>query len=590
MEDMKLKNGTLSAASYVLGAVLLLLAVHANAADSAPDIGFFDTILQRFSQAAKGWRTIILEAANRLFWTLAVISMVWTFGLMALRKADIGEFFAEMLRFIMFVGFYWWLLQNGPNFADSLVKSLSKLGSQAGGLPVYNDKFGLSPSEIVQLGFDIFAKIVDNMSMWPSKIAFSIAGVVMGLGILMVLVVIAINMLLLTVSAWVLAYAGIFFLGFGGARWTSDMAINYFKTVLGMAVQILAMLLLLSVGKTFLDQYYAAMSADINGTNLKAMAALLVCCVVLMELVAKIPPVLAGIITGSSIGGGGIGNTMGIATLAGAAAMAASAGASVLSGGASAVASGVGGAQSLYSAFKGAQANVASGTDIASRISGMSGMSGMFGGSGGGSNSNSSGASPLSSVMGFASSPAGGMDGGATSSAMSAMSSGAGPGSDAGAGAEGSSGSEGGAEGGASAGSSGAMAQSGGAGGGNEGAVPSAAGGGAGQSVADSAGGSRGGEQSNGKAGAGSGGAPGSASKLGNAGRVALDMGANLVSGMGRMAQSRIDQTLGGKLAAEIANPGSSSAGSNPNKSSTSRNFDPSTEVADFRDSKQERT
>lgn len=585
---MKLKNGSMSVASLVLGAALLLLAVHANAADSAPDIGFFDTILQRFSDAAKGWRTIILQAATRLFWTLAVISMVWTFGLMALRKADIGEFFAEMLRFIMFVGFYFWLLTNGPNFADSLVKSLSKLGSQAGGLPVYNDKFGLSPSEIVQLGFDIFGKIVDNMSMWPSKIAFSIAGVVMGLAILMVLVVIAINMLLLTVSAWVLAYAGIFFLGFGGARWTSDMAINYFKTVLGMAVQILAMLLLLSVGKTFLDQYYAALSADINGTNLKAMAALLVCCVVLMALVAKIPPVLAGIINGSSVGGGGIGNTMGIATLAGAAAMAASAGASIMSGGASAIASGManaaGGAQSMYSAFKSAQSNVASGSDIVSRMSGMFGGGGSSGGSNGGSGSS---ASPLSSAMGLASAASGGMDGGVASSAMAAMSSAGGQSS--GGGAEQSSESESGSGGESGGGSSGSMDPSGSSGA-ESGGGQSSGGGEASARVADSGSGSQSGEQSGAKTTTGSGGGSASASKLGNAGRIALDMGANLAAGVGRMAQARIDQTAAGRLAAEISNPGSSRASSNLNTSSTSRNFDPASEVADFRDSKQERS
>ena len=33
---------------------------------------------------------------------------------MALRKADLAEFFAEFCRFILFFGFYLWLLRNGP--------------------------------------------------------------------------------------------------------------------------------------------------------------------------------------------------------------------------------------------------------------------------------------------------------------------------------------------------------------------------------------------------------------------------------------------------------------------------------------------
>jgi type IV secretion system protein TrbL len=51
--------------------------------------------------------------------------MVWTFGMMALRKADIGEFFAEFVRFTIFTGFFWWLLTNGPNFASSIYASLA---------------------------------------------------------------------------------------------------------------------------------------------------------------------------------------------------------------------------------------------------------------------------------------------------------------------------------------------------------------------------------------------------------------------------------------------------------------------------------
>lgn len=553
---MKLKQNISRTLPFLLGLCLICAAMHANAA-GAPDIGFFDSILQRYSQAAQGWRRVIHEAATRLFWTLAIISMVWTFGFMALRKADLGEFFAEFLRFIMFVGFYFWLLENGPKFADSLMKSLSKLGSEAGGLPLYDDKFGLSPSEIVQMGFEIFSKIVDNTSIWPNKFATSLAAMLMGLGILMVLVVIAVNMLMLIISAWILAYAGIFFLGFGGSRWTSDMAINYFKTVLGMAVQILAMLLLLSVGKTFLEQYYISLGEGANGANLKPMAALLVCCVVLMSLVAKIPPLLAGIINGSSVGGGGIGNTLGIATLASAATMAASAAVSAVSGGASAAASGLshamGGANALYSAFKGAQSNVAAGTDITSR---MTGMLGGGGGGGGGSGSNSP--SPLTSAMGV-SSPA----------SLSREDSGMTPGSGTSGESTSSTGSDG-SNGESGQHGSGASAESISTGGGSQ----SGASGENSSSVNK-----KGGQTSSAESKGGSGG-------LGAAGRVALDTGANLVSGMARMAQGHASQTLGGRLAAEIR--GAAPIG-NPNKNSSSKGFDPVNEVAQFRDRGEEK-
>jgi type IV secretion system protein TrbL len=198
--------------------------------------------------------------------------MVWTFGMMALRKADIGEFFAEFVRFTIFTGFFWWLLTNGPNFASSIYASLRQIAGNATGLGQ-----ALSPSGIVDMGFAIFYKVMDQSSVWSP--VDSMAGILMAVAILVILALVGVNMLLLLASGWVLAYGGVFFLGFGGSRWTSDMAINYYKTVLGVAAQLLAMVLLVGIGKTFLDDYYSRMSA---GISLKEMGVMLIVCVILL--------------------------------------------------------------------------------------------------------------------------------------------------------------------------------------------------------------------------------------------------------------------------------------------------------------------
>ncbi|MBU2051538.1 MAG: P-type conjugative transfer protein TrbL, partial [Gammaproteobacteria bacterium] len=291
--------------------------------------GLFDDVLNRYNAAASGWAGVITNAASWLFWLLVTISMVWTFGMMALRKADIGEFFAELVRFTIFTGFFWWLLTNGPNFASTIYASLRQIAGNATGLGQ-----ALSPSGIVDIGFAIFYKVMDQSSVWSP--VDSMAGILMAVAILIVLALIGVNMLLLLASGWVLAYGGVFFLGFGGSRWTSDMAINYYKTVLGVAAQLMAMVLLVGIGKTFLDDYYARMS---EGINLKEMGVMLIVCVILLALVNKIPALIAGVITGASVGGAGIGN-FGAGAALGAAGMAAAAaatgGAALAAGAASA--------------------------------------------------------------------------------------------------------------------------------------------------------------------------------------------------------------------------------------------------------------
>lgn len=342
--------------------VLLLLLSFDTQAD-IDNAGVFDNVLNRYSTAARSWAGVITDAASWLFWTLVVISMVWTFGMMALRRADIGEFFAEFVRFTIFTGFFWWLLINGPQFASSIYDSLKILASNAAGLGNR-----LSPSGIVDIGFCIFGKVVSQSSIWSP--VNSLAGILMGAAILVILALVGVNMLLLLASGWILAYGGVFFLGFGGSRWTSDMAINYYKAVLGVAAQLMAMVLLVGIGKTFLDDYYTRMN---NGINLEEMGVMLIVVIILLALVDKVPPVISGIITGASISGignFGAGTALGAAGMAGAAMS--TAGAAIVSGGASIA----GASSAIMAAFSKASENVEAGTDICSSFGRGSNISG----------------------------------------------------------------------------------------------------------------------------------------------------------------------------------------------------------------------
>ena len=359
------------------------------------DIGFVDNILRQFQSAAAGWQSIITDAATHLFGSLAIISLVWTFGMMALKKADITEFAAEFIRFIILTGFWFWLLINGPQFATAIIDGLAALGAQAGGLTA--GPSGFSPSSLVHLGLDILSTVIDQSSFWPDKLSLTLFGGLLALAILVMLCLIAVNMVLLLVSAWMLAYAGIFILGFGGARWTSDMAQNYYRTVLGLGLQMMAMTLLVGVGKTFIDSYYASLQADISLTNLKSMGALMVACFFLCMLITKIPPMLGGVVSGASAGSG-IGGAFGFGTLAAAAGMI---GGAIATGGSSLVAGGAaaaGGAQALMAAFTKASASVQS-SDTSASSSGSSFMS-SSGESGGGGGSGS-GSTPFAEAAGF---------------------------------------------------------------------------------------------------------------------------------------------------------------------------------------------
>lgn len=280
------------------------------AAISNQDI--LNTVLERYQSIASTWQSPIKAAATRLFWILATISLVWTYSQLLFQKADIAAFFGETVKFIMFTGFFMWLLTNGPIIADSIIESFKKLGGMATGQPGL-----LKPSGIVDIGFKVVEETWSNLSVTSPLISFSC--ILVSLGVLIMLAFVAINMLLQLCSAWILAYAGIFFLGFGGSRWTSDMALNYYKSVISVGVSIFTMILITGIGKTIIEQYESKIK---SWDNMNELCVLFVVALTLLELVNKVPNMVANVATGGGIGGSGIGSFGGTAAALGAAAAA----------------------------------------------------------------------------------------------------------------------------------------------------------------------------------------------------------------------------------------------------------------------------
>lgn len=510
--------------------------------------GVLNDVAKRFKEQASTWRPVIEAAATRLFWALATISMVWTFGMMALRKADIGEFFAEFVRFIMFTGFFWWLLTNattGMNLAGTMVTSLQSLGGQAGGLQ--DSKLG--PSSILDLGFDLYnSTVIATSELGWREFATKLVMQLLALSVLVILAVIAINVLLVMVSAWILLYSGIFFLGFGGSKWTSDMAINYYKTVLGVAAQLMAMVLLVAIGKQFLEHYSSQISKNMASQELAVM---LVIALILLFLINKVPSMISGIVTGSSIGAiGGAGNfgagaAMGAAMTAGAAAMG---GASMIG---SAVSGAVTGGAGAVSAVQAAMQAAAGGGDLDTGLGSISS-------SGSGSDSPvGAGDTPFAQAAGLGADGSSGSDGGTGSSGAD------GSGSAGSSGSDGSAGSDGGTDT-----SSGADGSSGSDGGGSADSSDANSAGSDTSSAADSGGGSADGGTDT-SSGADGGGGSGSGEYMsasdtpfaqagGFTGAVKLAAGTvgELAKAVGSAAKSdfqqRVSETAGGKLAARI--------------------------------------
>lgn len=269
-----------------------------TAGNPAAAVGFLDEVVNAFYEQAAGWGDVLESVASRLFWTLASISLAWTFATMVLARADLIAFFVEFVRFGFFTGLYYWMLDQGPENALLIMRSLLLLAGHASG--DVREYAMEEPSGILSVGFILLERTISSINWLDiTGLPNAVVLVLLAMAVLVVLALIAANMLSLLIAAWLLAYGGIFFLGFGGARWTSDMAVSYYKSVLSLAAQAYGMVLVAAVGVGVLQGQIDRIQGDV--LNIWHLAVALVVVLMMDSLIKKIPPML-GALTGGAAG------------------------------------------------------------------------------------------------------------------------------------------------------------------------------------------------------------------------------------------------------------------------------------------------
>ena len=280
--------------------VLVLVGMPLTVQAQAVDVhSIVDTLLGKYKSAGQAWTVTIETAATKLFWLLATISLGWTCVSMAIKQSDLVEIVAELCRFIMFTGFFFWLLLHGASFGNAIVSSLRQIGGDAAGTGQ-----AIYPGDLITLGMKVYQQTLTHVNwLQPESI---VAPIMIAVIILIVCALIAVNMILLLCAAWIVLYAGLIFLGFGGCRWTSDMAINYYRTVLGVGVSLMTMQLIIGIGVKFLQDLVAS-----TGNNLDAgQLGILLCATIILAVIShRLPHMVAGMVVGGGHNGaiGGIG-------------------------------------------------------------------------------------------------------------------------------------------------------------------------------------------------------------------------------------------------------------------------------------------
>lgn len=286
-----------------------------------------DKIVLHFKQLHTGWFNIIVSYTWKLFWGLAAVDFAWSTITWVLDRKEIGEICTALVRKIMVLGFFALLLKMANSWIPAIIESFTQIGKSACGTSCGT----LSPDGIFIFGLNIAGDLyAQTLELGMGDIMIMI----LPISIIVLLIVIAFSvvagqLLITLIESYIAIGAGVIMLGFGGSRWTSDMASSYLKFAVGTGMKVMLVYLIMGAGISIFDSMIELLQATAPRGLLFGALILAAEALVFVFLSWNIPSLAAAMLSGSpsqSLGGFMAAATTAGAAIAGGAGLAASLG------------------------------------------------------------------------------------------------------------------------------------------------------------------------------------------------------------------------------------------------------------------------
>lgn len=241
--------------------------------------------------AARGWQTTVMNAARSLFWILAGIEIAIAAVWLAINAVSLDAWFAELVRRIMFVGLFAFILDQGPDFARAIVDSLFQIGASSG---------SASPANIFDAGIRVASKMSEQarFGLFEDN-ALAIAAVFAMVVVVVCFSLVAAIFIAVLVEMYVGLLAGMIMLGLGGSSFTKDFAIRYLVYAFSVGLKLMALVMIARIGAEVL--LGLAETDPTTADSFVTTLAIAGIAVVVFIIAMYVPSILQGVVQGVSI-------------------------------------------------------------------------------------------------------------------------------------------------------------------------------------------------------------------------------------------------------------------------------------------------
>ncbi|MGQ0756769.1 P-type conjugative transfer protein TrbL (plasmid) [Acinetobacter baumannii] len=284
-----------SIAYNILSACLLLLVASTAHADLSDATGTSLTLLQSIKNASEQWSGVLRGYATSLFWSLALIQLVWTMAPLVFKGADFGEIVGELFNYIMVTGLFAAFLMFSVEWSNAIVESFKQAAANAAHVSVQ-----IKPGQIFGRGVELAQAMWDSKSFFTpfNNIGLSLAGIL----VLLCFAFMGAFMFVTIVESYFVINAAVIFMGFGASQWTREYTLAAIRYCMSVGAKLFTLILFVGIISNLSENWlvlYKAHPDDASVLTLVGISA--ICC----YFTKCLPELVQGIFSGASVGGGG---------------------------------------------------------------------------------------------------------------------------------------------------------------------------------------------------------------------------------------------------------------------------------------------
>lgn len=248
----------------VKGPFLLLLIFGMSfsyAQETSEDLfNVMDTIEQMFASTSGGWLLNAEKYAKIMLLTLAVIDLI-CLGIKHVLKADSAQdVFNDVVWKVIFIGGILSILQFLPALTDphtGVLKGFEILGAKITGISK------LSPTGVIDTGLQVVSSLIQHIKQAPLTAIFEAGVYLIAIAVIIYcFIVIAVQIILTKIEAYLVMYGGCVFLFFAGSKFTKKYSSGYLTYILTVGVKLFIAYLIVAVGVGIGESVATKLAAD----------------------------------------------------------------------------------------------------------------------------------------------------------------------------------------------------------------------------------------------------------------------------------------------------------------------------------------